>query len=110
MALESPFFRHCRRLIRYWERTDPAVKRRGRGFDPINDGPAQDGLKNVNKFDLIDGDTSTQEKAAKCECKSVFSSVRCDTWRRASRRLDNVASRKRAAILILESIFCCCSC
>jgi hypothetical protein len=54
---------------------DPSVKRRGRGFNPTSDGPAQDGVKNSGKFDLLpDGQSkgdelATQDKASKCESR-----------------------------------------
>lgn len=56
------------RLLSLPWHTDPAVKRRGRGFNPTSDGPAQDGVKTNASFDLIDSKvTETQEKAAQCK-------------------------------------------
>ncbi|UZJ56619.1 hypothetical protein CBS101457_005939 [Exobasidium rhododendri] len=48
---------------------DPAVKQRGRGFNSRGDGPSLDGVKNSEKFDLLDGqdkeDLSTEGKATR---------------------------------------------
>ncbi|KAF6766950.1 RNA recognition motif domain protein [Kalmanozyma brasiliensis GHG001] len=43
---------------------DPNVKRRGRGFDPRDHGPASEGVK-TGRFDTLDGTAESSDRAAK---------------------------------------------